>query len=123
MPITLKRFFDKETFSFTYLLFDKETKDAAVIDPVLNFESSSATIYYSSAKELLSVIDELGLTLKWILETHVHADHMTAAYWLKQKTNAKILIGKGVSKVQNTFNQLYGLKKDEKANERNFDQL
>jgi glyoxylase-like metal-dependent hydrolase (beta-lactamase superfamily II) len=123
MAIIVKHLFDKDTFSFTYLIFDTHSKEAAVIDPVMNYESNSATISYSSARELLSLIEQLDLNLKWILETHVHADHMSAAQWLKKRTAALVIIGEQVTKVQDTFNQLYDLDKHDLASNKDFDRL
>jgi glyoxylase-like metal-dependent hydrolase (beta-lactamase superfamily II) len=123
MPVTVKHLFDEDTFSFTYLIFDSQTNEAAVIDPVMNYDPNSATISYTSVKQLLSLIEQLKLNIKWILETHVHADHLSAAQWLKQKTGAMLVIGEKVTKVQTTFNQLYDLSELDSAKANDFDYL
>ena len=64
MPVTVKHLFDEDTFSFTYLIFDSQTNEAAVIDPVMNYDPNSATISYTSVKQLLSLIEQLKLNIK-----------------------------------------------------------
>lgn len=123
MTVSIKTFFDPDTYSLTHLVYDLATKQAAVIDPVLNYDPVAVATSTSSAKEVLAVIQSKGLSLKWILETHVHADHMSAAFWLKQQTNASIVIGEGVTQVQQTFNLLYELNADDVATASDFDRL
>jgi len=121
--MNLQHFFDEATNSFTYLISDPVSKQAAVIDPVLDFDPAAVATKTTSAEQLLSQIKQQDLQLKWILETHVHADHMSAAYWLKQQTGASIVIGYNVTQVQDTFNRLYALPQEQMATPNDFDRL
>src|SRR5581483_8019435 len=97
--------FDKDTFTLTYIV--SEGNDAVIIDPVLDYEPVSSRTSTSSAEKVLEVAK--GLHVHWILETHAHADHMTASQFLADKTGAKLGIGAGITSVQSTFKQVYGL--------------
>lgn len=92
-------FFDKYTSTFTYIVIDEDTKQCAIIDSVQNYNPDSGRLNTQSADELLTYIDQEHLTVQWILETHIHADHVTAASYLKEKTGAKIGIGKQIIQV------------------------
>lgn len=102
-------FYDSATGTVSYLVADPATRQAAIIDPVLNYEANSGRTATTSADVILSAARQRGLTIQWILETHVHADHLTAAVHLKQKTRAKVAIGAEVEKVQKTFGQLFNV--------------
>lgn len=105
-------FFDQATSTFTYLVIDPTSRRAAVIDPVLDFDLSSATISTHSADRVLRRLRERECSLDWILETHAHADHLTAAAHLKQYTGARVAIGAGVRSVQNAFAPIFGMSAD-----------
>lgn len=111
-------FFDPATSTVTYVV--EEGKRAAIIDPVLDFDAKSGRTGTASADKILEHVHECGLTVEWILETHAHADHLTAAPYLKQKTGAKIGIGEGISKVQAAFGEKLNLKADETSFDRLF---
>ena len=119
----VETFFDKATNSFTHLVYDQNSRDAVVIDPILDFEPAAMSITTHSANNLLNSLSAKDLKLGWILETHVHADHLTAAAWLKEKTGAQIAIGKGITQVQQTFNQLFELSGDDAGDTHHFDRL
>lgn len=121
--LIIENFFDKASFTFTYLVYDPNTLNAVVIDPVADYDSAAVSISYQQADNLLQLINSKNLKLRWILETHVHADHLSAAYWLKEKTNAKIAIGNHIIEVQNTFNELYNLTDNNQAQPDSFDRL
>ncbi len=90
----IKEFYDKDTAAFSYIISDEATKDAAIIDSVLNYDHFAARISYESANELIEYIKSNKLNLQWILETHIHADHLTACAYLKKKfPQAKTAIG------------------------------
>ncbi|MDF1677313.1 MAG: MBL fold metallo-hydrolase [Legionellaceae bacterium] len=95
----IEPFFDKATNTITYVVSDGATKHCAVIDTVLDYEPATQRVSTTSADVIIAYIQRLGLTLDWILETHVHADHLTAAYYLKQQLGGKIGIGAGVLSV------------------------
>jgi glyoxylase-like metal-dependent hydrolase (beta-lactamase superfamily II) len=101
-------FFDEATNSVSYLLSDPATRAAAVIDPVLDFDPASGTIATRSADRILSAIDEQGLRVDWVLETHVHADHLSAAALIRERTGAKVGIGRGIHDVQAVFGPMLG---------------
>jgi glyoxylase-like metal-dependent hydrolase (beta-lactamase superfamily II) len=101
-------FFDEATNSVSYLVSDPATRAAAVIDPVLDFDAASGTIATRSADRILSAIDEQGLRADWVLETHVHADHLSAAALIRERTGAKVGIGCGIHDVQAVFGPMLG---------------
>src|SRR5690349_9164824 len=100
-------FFDEATNSVSYLVADPATGAAAVIDPVLDFDAASGTIATHSADKILAAADEL--TIAWVLETHAHADHLSAANLIRERTGAKIGIGAGIGEVQRVFAPLLGI--------------
>ncbi len=102
-------FFDEATNSVSYLVADPASGVAAVIDPVLDFDVASGTISTHSADEILTVAEQQNLRIEWVLETHVHADHLSAASLIRERTGARIGIGRGVAEVQRTFGPLLGV--------------
>ena len=104
----IRAFFDEATFTVTYLVRDPATDAAAIVDPVLDYDPKSGKITTASADRLLAAIRESGAKVEWILETHAHADHLSAAQYLKAKTGAKIGIGADIGKVQKIFGELFG---------------
>lgn len=119
----VQTFFDEATFTFTHLVFDPETKRAAIIDPVLDFDPAAVKTSSQSVEKIIAEVESKQLKVDWILETHVHADHLTAAAWLAEKLGAKIAVGEKIAQVQETFNDIYGYEGDERANTAQFDQL
>ncbi|MDH5432506.1 MAG: MBL fold metallo-hydrolase [Gammaproteobacteria bacterium] len=109
MQFHIDTFFDPATFSLTYLIHDLKTRQAAVIDPVLDFYQESGTVSEDHLDKLLNTIKQKNLKLKWILETHAHADHLTAAHRLHIKTGASIVIGENIAKVQKVFAEIFEL--------------
>ncbi len=99
--------FDPATSTLTYLVNDPATKAAAIIDPVLDYEPNAARLSTRSADALLAEVDRLGLSLEWVLETHVHADHLSAADYIRRRTGAKVAIGARVTEVQRGFAPLF----------------
>lgn len=99
----VQAFFDPATFTASYLVSDPATGVAAIIDPVLDFEPKAARLSTASADALLDAIKARGLTLAYVLETHAHADHLSAADYIRGKTGAKIVIGARIVEVQKTF--------------------
>ncbi len=105
----VKGFFEKRTSSVQYVVADPETKRAAIIDPVLDFDPKSGATATHSADQLLAHINQEGYTLEWILDTHPHADHFSAAGYLKDKTGVVTAIGEKVVEVQKLWKGLYNL--------------
>jgi glyoxylase-like metal-dependent hydrolase (beta-lactamase superfamily II) len=100
-------FFDEPTGSVSYLVADPETGQAAVIDPVLDYEPCSATADTRSAERILAAAAEQGLAIILVLETHPHADHLSAAPVIQAKTGAKVGIGAGIRAVQQVFGPMF----------------
>jgi glyoxylase-like metal-dependent hydrolase (beta-lactamase superfamily II) len=103
----VKGFYEKRTGSVQYVVADPETKKCAIIDPVLDFDSKSGATATISADELLSHIEREGYTLEWILDTHPHADHFSAAGYLKDRTGVPTAIGEKVVEVQRLWKGIY----------------
>ena len=100
-------FFDPTTSTVTYLLLDRATQAAAIIDSVLDYDPKSGRTRTTSADRVLTRAAELGARIEWILETHVHADHLSAAAYLKEKLGAKVAIGDRIATVQQVFGRLF----------------
>src|SRR5215212_450921 len=96
-------FFDEATNSVSYLVADPAGKAAAVIDPVLGFDPASGVLDTHSADHIVDTATEQGLRLEWVLETHAHADHLSAGGYLRERTGARIGVGAGIRDVQQVF--------------------
>lgn len=103
----VQAFFDPATFTASYLVVDPATKTAAIIDPVLDFEPKAGKLSTASADAMLTALRDQGLRLAYVLETHAHADHLSAADLIRRKTGAKIVIGARITEVQKTFIPLF----------------
>ncbi len=102
-------FYDPATFSIQYVVADPAARSCAVIDPILDFDPKSGSTGTASADRLLDHIRSHGLTLEWILDTHPHADHFSAAGYLKDVTGARTAIGERITEVQKIWKKLYNL--------------
>lgn len=102
-------FFDEPTGTITYLVSDPATGEAAIIDPVLDYDHGTGRAGVESADRVLEAAKSGGLKVAWILETHAHADHLSAALYLKQQTGAKTGIGEGIRDVQRIFRPVFNL--------------
>lgn len=100
-------FFDENTNTFSYVVIDPITKKCAVIDSVLDYDAASATTSTVHADLILSFIQQNSLSVDWILETHVHADHLSASQYIKQQVGGKIAISHNIKVVQQTFCAIY----------------
>ena len=103
----VRAFFDEPTNTASYLVSDPVTKRAAVIDPVLDYDQRTGKASTKSADAILEAAEEDGLTIDWILETHAHADHLTAAPYMKLKTGAQVGIGEHIREVQKIFRPVF----------------
>ena len=106
MPDT-KAFFDEPTNTVSYLVADPQTKEAAVIDPVLDYDHKSGKADVRSADAILKYAADRGLTIAWVLETHAHADHLSGAPYIKAKTGTKVAIGEHIKDVQRIFRPVF----------------
>lgn len=100
-------FFDHRTFSVQYVVADPATRRCAIIDPVLDFDPKAGATATENADRLLAYVREQGLEVEWILDTHPHADHFSAAHYLQEKTGAPTAIGERVMEVQKLWKRLY----------------
>jgi len=103
----IEAFFDKTTSTASYLVWDEATKEAALIDAVLDFDPATGRLSTTPADAMLARADELGLKVTWALETHAHADHLAAADHIRGRTGARIGIGERISEVQTRFRILF----------------
>jgi len=106
----VRAFFDEATFTVTYVVSDPATGRAAVIDPVLDFDPASGRTSTISADEVVTHVSENKLSVDWIFETHVHADHLSGAPYIREKLGGKAAIGRDVAAVQETFKGVFNLK-------------
>jgi glyoxylase-like metal-dependent hydrolase (beta-lactamase superfamily II) len=100
-------FFDEPTYTVSYVVTDPATKTCAVVDSVLDFDPASGRTNTESADEIIELIQKNDLKVDWILETHVHADHLSAAPYLQEKLGGKIAIGAEIRTVQDTFGKIF----------------
>lgn len=111
MNIAVEALFDEYTYTLTYIIYDKKTGDALVIDPVLNYDPNSGELSLKSVQKILNFVKSNKLKVHYILETHAHADHITGAMKLKDTlTETKVAIGKGIIEVQKVFNKVFNFK-------------
>ena len=115
-------FFDEATFTVTYLVSDPASRRAAIVDPVLDYDHRSGKASTQSADRVLAKARERGVQIDWILETHAHADHLTAAPHIKAATGAKVVIGEHIREVQKIFAEFFNAP-DVSGEGREFDRL
>ena len=118
----IQAFFDELTNTVSYLVSDPATRRAAVIDPVLDYDHRSGKLSAKSARHILDAAQEQGLEIEWVLETHAHADHLSAAPYVKMHTGAKVAIGEHIRDVQRIFRPVFDLD-DVSAEGSEFDKL
>lgn len=119
----IEAFFDESTCTLTYVVWDRRTRDAVIIDPVLDYDPLASQTSSVAVQALVDVVRARSLNVHWILETHAHADHMTGAQLLKRELGAKTAIGERITVVQSTFKQLFDLPDAFATDGRQFDRL
>ena len=120
---TIFPFFDTQTNTFSYIVKDPESNSCAIIDSVMNIDYPSGTISFEGADEIIKCIHTHKLQVEWILETHVHADHLSAAPYLQQSVGGKLAIGKNITVVQKVFGEIYNAGSEFKRDGSQFDHL
>ena len=116
-------FFDEATYTVSYVVHDPATSEAAVIDSVLDYEAASGRTSYGSAERIVEYITSQNLQVKWHIETHAHADHISAAPYLQEKLGGKLAIGKEIVRVQEVFGKLFNAGTDFERDGSQFDHL
>ena len=119
----IKGFFDEETSTISYVIYDMTSKKCAVIDSVLDFDFSSGTIDYHNAEKIISFIEKMKLDLEWLIETHVHADHLSASPYIQKKLGGKIGISEKISDIQNIFGKTFNAGTEFQRDGSQFDRL
>lgn len=110
MTLAVTPFFHADSWTWSYVVADPHSSQAAIIDPVLDFDAKSGRTSTTSAQQLVDHVLAQSLDVRWLLETHAHADHLSAEHWLKsQYPQAKLAIGEGIRKVQKTFQPIFNL--------------
>lgn len=120
---TVKAFFDEATFTVSYVVSDPESSTSAIIDSVLDFDQASGRTSTDSADQLIEYIESNDLIVTWILETHVHADHLSAAPYLKSRLGGKTGVSDSITHVQSTFKGVFNLGAEFSADGAQFDRL
>ena len=120
---TVKTFFDEATFTATHVVSDPATRHAAIVDSVKDYDPKSGRTSTASADAVVTYVKDQGLTIDWILETHVHADHLTAAPYLKETLGGRIGIGARIEVVQGVFKTVFNAEEDFATDGRQFDHL
>lgn len=116
-------FFDKATNTFSYLATDPVSHACAIIDSVLNFDHASGSVSYAGADDMIQHIENHNLQTQWIIETHVHADHLSAAPYLQSKVGGKLAIGEHINTIQQAFGKIFNEGSDFQRDGSQFDHL
>ena len=123
MPAVIKHFFDAPTFTFTYVVHDSETKLGVVIDPVLNYEPAAGKCTTESVNHLVNYVESENISIEYLLETHIHADHLSGTRALKNAIGGKVGIGSQVVQIQETFADVFNVESSFTADGSQFDVL
>ncbi|MFZ9061749.1 MAG: MBL fold metallo-hydrolase [Steroidobacteraceae bacterium] len=121
--LRVKGFFDPETFTVSYVAHDPGSMRGALIDSVLDFDPPSGRTRHASAQKLIDYVHEQGITIDWLLETHAHADHLSAAPWLQERLGGQLAIGERITTVQETFGKLFNEGTEFQRDGSDFDRL
>ena len=120
---TIAGFFDEATFTVSYVVHDPETLEAAIIDSVLDYEAAAGRTSYDSADRIIEYVNSNSLKVTWLIETHAHADHISAAPYLQEKLGGKLAIGAEIVRVQEVFGKLFNAGTDFERDGSQFDYL
>lgn len=123
MTAAVQSFFDPATWTVSYVVYEKEGTACAIIDSVLDYDAKSGRTRTTSADKLVEFVQQKKLRVDWILETHAHADHLSAAHYLRRKLGGKIAIGAAITDVQNVFKSIFNLEPEFRPDGHQFDHL
>ncbi|CAG2160037.1 MBL fold metallo-hydrolase [Cupriavidus numazuensis] len=123
MQPTIQPLFDPATWTVTYVVYQAEHRECAVIDSVLDYDPKSGRTSTTSADKVIAFVREHDLRVQWILETHAHADHLSAAPYLKRQLGGRIAIGRNICRVQGVFKELFNLEPGFRLDGSQFDHL
>lgn len=123
MQAQVRSFHDPATGTVTHVVYEKPGSACAIVDPVLDFDAKSGRTATATAQKVVDFVRSQKLRLEWILETHAHADHLSAAPWLRTQLGGRIAIGAGITRVQGVFRKLFNLEASFTPDGRQFDHL
>ena len=123
MPALIQAFLDKASSTYTYVIFEQDGGHCAIVDPVLDYDPASGRTGTTEADRVIAFIREHRLKVQWVLETHAHADHLSAAPYLRKELGGKIAIGQSIGEVQDVFKTLFNLEPEFKIDGSQFDHL
>ncbi|MDE2203832.1 MAG: MBL fold metallo-hydrolase [Burkholderiaceae bacterium] len=123
MQPTIQPFFDPATWTVTYVVYQQGRPECAIVDSVLDYDPKSGRTSTVSADKVIAFVNEHGLRVEWILETHAHADHLSAAPYLKRHLGGRIAIGQDICRVQGVFKALFNLEPEFRLDGSQFDHL
>ncbi len=119
----VKAFFDPDTFTVSYVVSDPATRQCAIVDSVLDYNANSGSTSTASADQIIAYVREQGLTVQWLLETHVHADHLSAAPYLQEQLGGRLAIGSHIRTVQEVFGKVFNAGSEFQRDGSQFNQL
>ena len=123
MKPIVKGFFDPATWTVSHVVYEKEGGACAIVDSVLDFDPKSGRTRTVSADQLIAFVQDKQLHVQWILDTHAHADHLSAAHYLRKKLGGKIAIGAAITQVQDVFKRIFNLEPEFRPDGHQFDHL
>ena len=123
MQVNVEAFFDPATFTYSYVVIDPSSQRCAIIDSVLDYDPASGRTSFASADRMIAFVKEHDLKVDWLLETHVHADHLSAAPYLQRELGGQLAIGENITVVQDTFGKLFNAGTEFATDGRQFDRL
>ena len=122
--VSVEPFYDERTSTLTYCVYDRVSRDAVIIDPVLDYDAASSTVWTESIDKILTFVDTRQLILQLVLETHAHADHLSGAQEIKRRyTEVDVCIGQYITIVQQTFKSVFGMPDEFPVDGSQFDRL
>ncbi|MFJ4195998.1 MBL fold metallo-hydrolase [Pseudomonas sp. NPDC089534] len=123
MPALIEAFLDPASSTYSYVVYEADGGQCAIVDPVLDYDGAAGRTCTAQADKIIAFVHARGLQVQWLLETHAHADHLSAAPYLRRALGGKIAIGQAISKVQDVFKALFNLEPEFRADGSQFDHL